>query len=417
MFFMKSLPKTTSKRAKLRLKMAFDVNSDATYACSNVKQVANSVCSTDIQFTSLGFEPYALKVLHITDSNKMYVLASDGVYAFSDGTAIKIINDSCPNAIAHFHRNYFVICGEGLGVYLIDSDDSADHLLDAGFNSLVVSSERLIGVIDNLLYFNAPRETYSWQVSHRAELLTKCQAVCYAGGKTYLLGDTCYLFSSDAEEVELSVRAIGSGYGQVEVNSMAYHDGKVVFATDSGLHILSPSGIIAPIFDEISDFVTFDGCVACKFDGKYYLSCKRKSGSGEQNDLTLILNIDTEQIDGVLGVGFDSLMPVGDSLYVVREGNVFKSSVGNAPSSWKCDVDFGTDAIKHLQSLAIHTKQDVEVWIGNGQVSRLYRVKGKKSIQNIPIRGAGRKFNVKLASSAGMCIDSVQLTCTTYGEV
>lgn len=416
MFFSKRLPKLSHKTRKVRCNFELDGKQSTTYLCSNVQIVGSSLCSIDLHFEQMPFESHALKVLHVTQ-NKTYILAQDGVYVISSGVATKIINDSRPDAIAHVYRNNMIICGKGLGIYLVNKDDTTQFLLEAGFNSLVVSSERQIGIIDYILYFNAAGESDNWQQARHTDLPTNCQAVCLAGGKVYLLGDTTYVFSPDYDDAEQSVRAIGKGLGTVQVKSMVDWDGKVIFATDKGLRALSPSGNISPIFNEIGDYVNFDGSVACRFGNKYYLSCKRKSGALTQNDITLILNPDTQQIEGVLGIGFESMLVVDDRLYVVREGNLYRSYVSTVLNSWRQEIDFGTDEIKHLQSLAIQTKYDVEVWISNGNVSRMYRVKGKKGVQRIPIRGAGRKFSVKLSTIDGMKVDYLQLTATVHSEV
>lgn len=418
MFFAKSLSKLPSRRAKIRSDLAFDGNNSCTYTFTNVKKVANSLYSTDLAFKDTQFKPYALKVLRVTDI-EMYVLAKDGIYLhnFDAGTSTKLINNSRPDATAIVDRDEMIVSGEGLGVYYVDLDDTVQHPFEVGFNSLVVSSERLIGVYNNTLYFNESGQRDLWDVS-LIKLHTKCDAVCQVGEKVYLLGDICYLVTSDYDAKEQSVKQVYSGIGKVYVNSIVHYDGKVIFATDKGLHVLSPSGSISPIFAEINPHISFDGCVACKFQGKYYLSCRRKSVGSTQNDVTLILNPDTQRIEGVLGNGYEAMYAYGDNLYVVSESKVLKSCLGNVTSNWSCEADFSTDDVKHLQGLAIQTQNYIEVWISNGNISRLYRFNGKKSVQRIPIRGAGRKFTIKLCASNGMQVDYLQLTATIYnGEV
>lgn len=410
MFFVKPLGARTAKKCNARLNLSLSCKNADFLRCVNVKSVGNGLRHCG-RMEQIGFEPTAIKVLYELDG-MLYVLAQDGVYVYADGQATLLLNKSSANGTCIEYNRKLIYSADGVGIYQLTKTDS-QRLWVYGYNSMAISGDRIVLVNDFEVNFGPAGVIDNWMDEQRITTHDKCRAVVALGTKLYALGETCYVFEPSAEGIDVKFYPFAHNIGDVVANTVVTFGKKAVFATNDGLRVLS-SGSVSHLFDELNDYVSFVGATACEYNGKYYVSCKCKDGEQTRNDVTLVLDVDSASIVGVL-TGYEMLYSKGDHLYAVNSGRVYKLTEDSDFGSFcVTGVDMGNFDTKYLDQLVIKTKRDADVCIQTDVDKRTYSVKGANCLQKLPLTGVGREFSVEISSSDGIALERVELVAHRY---
>lgn len=400
----------TSNKCRSRLNLDLRTDNGDFLNCGNVRALGG--LRSTRSFEQVDFPVKALKVI-AEHKDRLYVLGEDGLYSCKGGEATRIISKSYYAASSCIYQDTLIFSGPRYGTYLVKGD-SASIQANVGSISLAICCDRQFGLeLDNYLNVT-PIGATEWYDYFTITPQTKFGALVTIGRKLYALGDTCYVFEPHSvEDVDITYRAISQGTGVAQTDTQATFGRKAVFATDCGLRLLKPDSV-TPIFDQLNDYVSFVGSVACSHGGLYYVSCKRKDGLQERNDVTLILDVHSEKVVGIFDMGLENLYSTGENLYATKDGTVLKLGDGVADSCWLTTVDFGNAYRKFLDALVVNSKRDVEIEIAGDNGKRTYYVKGKNCTQRLPVNVSGRSFAIKFQCQEGLQVDYAELTARRY---
>lgn len=411
MFFAKKLSKLAAKKCKAKLNLNLTANSEDFLKCHNVKTVGKGLRPFGTFWRTAVVR--AVKILAEKDMIQ-YVLGSDGVYAWYENFAMRIIDGTFANATCINYNGNLICSIDGLGTYALQPT-SCEQLSPVGYNSLAICGDRIIGVNSQHLVVTPAGEWNDWANAQTITTHVQFDAVVALGNKLYALGDTCYVLEPNAEELEVKFHPFAHNVGTVVADSVVPLGKRAVYATKDGLRLLT-SDKITPIFTELNVYLDFTDSVACELQGRYVLSCKRKDGDMTGNDVILLLDVDNQAIVGVHGTGAISLSSTNNDLYAVYDTYIYKL-ISNPGSGYfrTGGIDMGNSDKKYLDRLVIKTEQNADVWIETEKERRLYSVKGKNGIQKIPITGVGREFAVEIHSQQdGIALDCVELVAHSY---
>lgn len=412
MFFSKKIKDTAAKKHKVSLRLDFNNSRGDFLKQKNVARVRNSVVST------FGFVPtvYNEEILRAVFRKGNYLVAvwqEHGVSAFNDENLQKLLipmeSDCIVSHVEYQGETVFSCTG---GTYSTADGRDRNTMTRNYYPSLAVCYDRVFGVSGNGLCMTDAGDISSWDDTRRVTSHTKLDAVV-ALDKIYVLGDTCYTFTPSAEEIDGKFAPFCYGIGAVQTESVIAFGKRAIFATAKGLYELKKTAI-TPIFSDICQYVSFDGCVACAYKGKYVVLCKRKDTDSMRNDILLVLDVDSEQITAVLDVQPQHISVVDGILYAVFDNKLYVMSDECVETCYVETVDFGSSDVKYLDKLTLRTQCDVDVWIGNGSEKRRYSIKGKNSIQSVPLAGSGRQFTVEVQARNGLDLDLAELTAHSY---
>ena len=411
MFFRKGLKPLAARKRSSALKLNSASLLSQLHKQKNVQIGKDGVVVSTgfVQANSFGNND---KVL-VKDGNYVYVYRRSGVYVLmvNMDEAINLsftVNDDTFSSVLYFGQK-LLSCGQGT---FLCNKTSFKQITTYCFKSMAVSGDRLFGLgTNNFLYVMSAGEITKAEMSYHLTPHTPVDALV-STDKLYLLGDTCYTLISNAEEIDMKYAPFCKGIGTVQNGSVAVFGKKVIFATNHGLYKLQ-SNSITPIFSSLNGEVGFDGCVACGLDGKYYLSCKIKGTDSTVNNVLLVLDVEKEQLCGVMDISTQSMIADDGKLYAIVDGRLMCLDQTELDSCYCEVVDFDTAETKHLDKLLICTRTDTELWIGNGCEKRRYKVKGKGVVQRIPICGSGITFTVQAETCGGMGLERVELVAHT----
>ena len=414
MFLHKKSAAGPFKRLKTALKLDFGGSAyDLRHSC-NVERYGNGIISGFTQ-TEIPLPVLARQVI-ATNGDVLYVMTDLGVYSVVNGVSTRLINIVQPDLTTCTFRGSVLVSARDMGIYFV-SATSSKSVYESGFDSLLVLNDRIFGMFSKEVRYTGAGQRDGWVNGEMIKTPTTCDALLAVDHKVYVLGDTCYVLTHDAEDIEFKFRVFAHNVGAVSRFSVVNYNGGAVFASSNGMYRLS-SNKITPIFEQLNDVVDLSKCVATFFDGKYYLSCRTKGSSEESNDVTLILDVDTEEITGVLHDGYESLVSSKSLIYATRNGRCYAIKKGVSDGRYvKSNVDFATSEKKFLDRLTVKTLSDLDVAIRSENETRLYKVKGKKSTQKINLRDMGWVFSIELSSNDGLNVENLELFAHTCGEV
>ncbi len=403
------LPKNLPHIAKTRCVETFDVTlEDKAEVCDGVR--VNKSYRSAGQFVEAQFAPKAVKPL-LFWQNKLYVLAEDGVYTLFEGEATRLVTKGGQDGSCTVFNNGVVFSGVKIGTYTLG--ETATLINPYGYNSVAVCGDRLVGVDERELVASDPAQPSKWLSGQKIFAHDKCSAVLSAGKQLYLLGDTCYVYCPDGEDIESQFYPFARGMGNVSPSSAVYMGDCAVFATDSGLRKMTGSAKAERIFANLTEFADFSTATACRQGNCYLVSCRRKGGA--QNDITLLLDVKEGRIKGVFAEGFDYLCSDGNTVYGTRQGKLYVLEEGGNACVRFENIHFGIGRTKYLDRLYIRTRQNADVFVEADGVKRLYTLSGKNGLQSLRLSAYGKQFALELQSE-DMDIDSVRLSARVYGE-
>ena len=412
MFFRKKIGSTSVRRHKVSLNLDFDKKRGDFLKQKNVTRVGNSLLST------VGFRksPYNVGISRTIARIGDYLVAmtaAKGIYTFNATEPAVSLIEVKDDIISHVKYQDKLVLSCVKGTYSTTNGMFVEQMTTAYFPSLAVCYDRIFGVNGYDLSMTAAGDITQWDDTLKITAHTKLDAVV-ALDKLYVLGDTCYTLTPDAEEIDMKFVPFGYGIGDVQTESVVTFGKRAIFASSNGLYELK-STAITPIFTYLNDYVSFDGCVACAYKGKYYVTCKRKDGELTCNDVMLVLDVNSEQICSVMNVQMQHINAAEGSFYAVSDCVLYYMSEEEQVESTYCQtVDFKSTDVKYLDKLTLRSYTDVDVWVnGNGE-KRRYSVQGKCGIQSIPLAGSGRQFDVVVHAPNGLQLDMLELSARTY---
>lgn len=413
MILPKKMSAVSAAKCRAKLELNLPTDSEDILNCGNVQCFQGGLRSAYAFEVQKYFSYFkALKILGQMGVWE-YIAAEEALYGVQFEMPSTVIRENFSVVSGCFYQDRFIYSSPNVGTYSVYLW-KGNKIYDVGFVSMATCSDRLFGLTDNNYLYVAPVGQMDFTESFRITPHTKLTSIVAIGKKLYALGDTCYALEPyHADDVDVVFRAISHGAGIVQTDTEVNFENKVVFATDCGLRLLQ-SDRVTPIFNSLNDYVSFTGSVGCAYKGKYFISCKRLDGTLEQNDITLVLDVDGEKVVGVINQGFEHMRSLGDKFYAVQNGSLLKMVETPQPVYWQKTVDFGNSYVKYLSTLIIGSRQDVNVIIQSNNEKRVYRVKGKRTLQRIPLAGSGRVFTVTIQAQNGMHVDYVELTARRY---
>lgn len=412
MFFRKKIPSATAKQCKTKIDLKLNC---VPYDFEHV----NNVLATETGLNSVGSfkmtDIYPAKKILAYKDGWYYAILDDGVYACWKNEMKRITGGKMSTgACVEYNRNIY-FSSESIGVFRLNTS-RATQMYDKGFNSMAICGDRLVAVDSQGVVVCPAGEHDGWYKSQTINTHDPCDAVVAIGTKLYVLGDTCYVLEPSAEDIDIKFYPFAHQMGQAFADSVVRIGKRAVYATGDGLRMLS-SDKVTPIFTNLNNCFNFTDCVACEHQGKYYVSC-HYAGLDDGNNVLLILDVDKLELLGMAKFPnpIDSLFSDGSDVFVVTN-NFTRRLVANTGESvfYRSGIDMGSLATKYLDYLVIKSKTDVNIWIETDGEKRLYAVRGKNSLQKIPVRGKGREFAVEIQSTAsGMALERVELIAHTY---
>ena len=412
MFFPKNVKGATEKRHRVSLNLDFNKSKGDFLKQRNVERAGNSLVSS-FGYTSMNYTFSITKAVLKRQGFLLVMVDGRGLCCFSESdiyrTLSSVPKDCVVSHVEHQNKDIFSCTS---GTYYTANGYMATKMCTDYYPSMAVCYNRIFGVNGKDLYMTEAGDAMNWENVLKITSSTVLNAVV-ALDKLYVLGDTCYTLSPDAEELNMKFAPFCYGIGTVQPESVASIGKRAIFASNNGLFQLTSSAI-KPIFTQLNDFVSFDGCVACVHQGRYYVTCKRKDKDMTCNDILLVLDVDSEQIDAVLDVQAQHISSIGGVLYISIGMKLHKKTDVNVESSYCQTVDFGCSDVKYLNKLSIRSRSDVDVWIKGDGEKRRYRIKGKNTLQHLPVAGFGRQFDVEVQALNGMKLDSIELTARSY---
>ena len=414
MILRNKLAHTPSKRLKTDVKLDFDFTSEDVCNCINVERKGKGVG------TVYSTHPYRLKgnaKLVFSDGKNGYFVTERGYFITTDAYYCEILLSRPTGELCYCaYRDGIIVSSSGYVTdYLVGK--TVIPLLQDGFSDLTCCNDRVFGLNNQEVVYAEAGTADGWSNGQTLTLATPCDALVTVGGKVYALGNTCYAISPDAEDVAFKLTHFASNVGTVSRTSIVNYDDKALFASRNGLYLIS-SNKITPIFQRLNEFFDMSDAAATYFKGKVYLSCKSRRNDAAANDVTLCLDIDDEEVCGVLDGGYSSLAATDTYICGVKgiEGISFSESSAYGVYV-KSNIDFDCSAKKFLDALTIKTFSDITLTIRSENETRMYTLTGKNSEQKIKIRGMGWRFSIELTASSGLYVDKLQLEAHVCEEV
>lgn len=412
MFYRKGMRAMHASNMRASVSIRFD---DCWTECDNVRRAVDGRITSFGQFRQMDFPHNAVKVLFYNDG-KLYVAADDGLYMLGGDEWSCVLSCKLADCSWLYYDRKMIFSGVNAGTHRI-ANGKATELWVTGYNSMTVAGSRIIGAAGTSISVAPAGKTDDWSNSVTVNPFYACQTVEAIGEVAYALGEECYAFRPRAAETDMSFHPVASNVGKVQRGSAVNLGKKIVFASQQGLYKLQSDGV-SRIFSSLDGFVRFDGAVACQSEGKYLVSCKSLDGDGTANDITLLLDVDSQRVCGVLHTGFDALYGRGSDLFAVREGKLFRFVSGEGVSVLrKQNIDMGSKKMKFLHSLSLLARCNADVFVESDGVRRQYAFYGSDRTQTRRIVGHGKEFAVEVRTDNGMDIGLVRLDAHAIREV
>ena len=414
MFLHKKSNRVPTQQLKTAVKLEFAPKSGELRGSYNVEKEGNRLISR-YKRREVYFLAPPQQIIG-TNGDLVYILCETGVFSLLGSTLRWLTMEGAPAMCGCIYRGDMIISSPSVGTYFAEQK-KATSVYSGGFSSMTVCGDRIFGLDGQQLRYTAAGERDGWDKGEMITLPTECDALVTLGEKLYALGNTCYVVSPDADDVEFKFSLFAGNIGRVATKSTVQFNGRIVFASKNGLYQLSSTGI-KPIFEYLNGAVDFTDCCATLFDGKYYMSCRSKDSAEEGNDLTLILDLDREEILGVLDMGAGSICAARDKIYLEKDEHGYWLDYTATEGRFvKSNVNFNSNKKKFLDALVVTTRNDLDVAIHSETETRLYKIKGKKSAQKINLRDMGWEFSIELTSTSGLDLEKVELYAHICGEV
>lgn len=384
---------------KLRFKSSLDV-AKAFENCHNVRSTRKGVQSVG-NFEKVPFAHSVQKVL-FNDNGKLYALC-DGV-PYVSGQGEPLIERTFSDGVMYKFHDALVF-GAPEASYTVENGVAT--LAGLGMKDVTVGADRLVWVNGVNLYVSEPQNMLKspWTLHMSAS----CGAVAAIGDKVYALGDECVVVQPKYVQTDSVARVFAKGIGNVKT-AVALGT-KIFFASDKGMYLLHND--VKSVFDEL-DFCA-DQAVACRLKNHVLISCKR-SATSDENDITLLLDVDSEKLVGVFEFGFDSLYSDAKSVYGVKKGEIFCLDGEDGLSIFCEDVDFGTAQTKYLDKLVVRTSENVDVYVESDGVRTVYVFNGSPNVEVRRLNGYGKRFRVEVQAFDGMGLEQLELYAHSIKE-
>lgn len=413
MIFCKKIKPIVAKKHKMALNLDLNKHNGEFLKQRNVQKVGNSLLST-FGFVDLNHEAQISRAVFNFDEKLMVLVVGRGLYSYypnpeMNRTMVKAKTDGIVS-YARYRGSVVFSCTSG--TYYTPDGMGAPLINSTYFPSLAVCNDRVFGVSGNQLSMTVPGDITTWDDTLTISANSQLDALVTLD-KLYVLGDTCYTLTPDAQEINMKFVPFCYNIGTVQAESVVTFDKRAIFASDKGLFELK-NNVITPIFHELNDYVGFDGSVACAYNGSYYVTCKRKDGDMIQNDIMLVLDVDNKNIVAVLDVNMQHISVVDGQFYAVCNYKLLAANEDNVTSCFCQTVDFNCSDVKYLDNLVVRSKKNLNVWIDNGDERRRYQIIGKNVLQKIPIVGSGRQFTVSAQTCDGLQLDYLELSAHSY---
>lgn len=407
MIFRKNILKGATQRV---CKQTVELNADRhKFDMHNVLQTKRGLGSLG-NFEKVEFAPKAIKVFASDMTKQVFVLAEDGLYSLLPQPA-KLSEGVFSEGTGAILDRQVIFSAAGKGTYTVGSG-GAERVCMWGCKSVGTCLGRLVGVDSNDVRVCAVGDTNLLKAEFTVRTNETLQGGGAVGDVFYALGEACYMYRPNAEAAESRFVPIAHNVGVVQTDTVVALKDKLVFAANGGLKAAKQG--------KVTDLATIDdlcltGAVACEFEGRYMLSCKREANSSA-NDITLVLD-DKGVTVGVFEYGFDSLFSDSSVLYAVKNGDVFRFVKEPSLScAYFGNLNLGCDTVKHLRRIAIRTRNDASVWVHSDGIKRLYFVTGSPATQTLLVNGVGREFALEVQCDDGLDLDLLRIEGYTYEE-
>lgn len=414
MFLGKKASKPTKTTLKLPLKFQFGVTSEDLRGSYNVEKIGNGLKTLYIR----GIVTFPSPARYIVGyhNNLVYVMTDSGLCCMSDFSNEIFLGKYGADVCSCVYRDDLIVSGKDYGTYLV-KDSEATSLYGDGFSSVVACADRIFGLHKNQVSYTAAGKVDGWEQGQTVTLPSECQALACIGNKVYALGNNCYMLVPDGSDIEFKVVPLAKNVGAAAKRSVINYRDTVVFATVNGLYRLS-NDRLTPICEQLNDVAQLGLGAGVLFQNKYYLACVSRDNGDYFNDVVVCIDIDDEQLVGMLRTSTDSLAVTSKKIVTAGIGicNTFSSGVSTGKYQLS-NVDFANSDKKFLDKLVIKTGTNLDVTIRSETETRLYKLKGKIYPQKLFLRDMGWKFSIDLYSDDGLDVQDATLYAHTCREV
>lgn len=280
--------------------------------------------------------------------------------------------------------------------------------------SYAVLGERLFGINEATLYFSEISENFSDHTLNNIKLPSRCTALAAIDNCLYVLGSKCYKLIPSADSAEMKYTQIYDGLQDVLADTVTVIGNKIVFATENGMYCMT-DGKVKRIFKNLVNIVDLKTMYCRGLDNYCVAYCYPKGGGAKK---AVMLDIENESVAGVLSDVYDITYFRGKMLAVCSDGTIksLAETYAENVKFVKSGIDFNILGKKHLRKLVVKTATPIDVYITADNVTRLYKVNGKKGVQTLPVAGTGERFNVTVRAKGETKTDLLELVAETYGE-
>ena len=413
MLFHKKASKPAQKTLKLPLKFDFGTTAEDVRNSFNVERTANGIKTRyrrDIQV----FPAIARYIVGYVD-DYVYFMTDGGLCRMSEKDKTVFMEGLDWNVSSCVYRGNLIVSGKDYGTYVV-KECEATKVYHGGFSSITSCADRLFGLYKNQITYTAAGKVDGWEQGQTISLPGECQAVVSIGDKVYALGDDCYALIPKADDIEFKVVRLARNVGVVAPRSVVSYYDSLIFGTESGLYQLR-SDKISPICEQLNEVLLFGVSAGVIFKGKYCLTCASKDVPELYNNVTVCIDVEREEIVGMLRNGGLSIAKTSKNVIMSGIGSCYVFYDGFYDGKYRVsNVDFGTNDKKFLDKLVLKTATDIDVTIRSETETRLYKLKGKSYPQNLFLRDMGWRFSIEFFSEDGLDVQNAVLYAHTSKE-
>ncbi len=405
-----------SKRLKYKINFDLTVDNGDFLDCENVA-VKNGTLFSACAFRELyrNFKSFTLAA----SSGKTLYYHTDMTLCRFRNTSETILNERQPitGSSSVTYRGKTLISLFGLGTYAL-TDISCHKLTNFAFDSFAVAGERVFGLKNNKVYFSETGECVLTEKSDYVELPTVCRSLAFAGETMYVLGATCYTLTADADSVKFKIKKACQAPDNINAYSVKAVGTDVLFAADTGIYRLRQNRVVK-ILDGLEKFLDMEWVCAETYENRYVLCCPAQDFVTPRMRKALVLDTDKGKVTEIFCDGAYSFTVYNENLTVSTETNALLTLspfIDNSSEiKWKkSEITLGSGGKKFLRAVTVQTDNPIELYVSNGKETRLLRVEGKKSVQTLPVSGAGERFTVTLKARGRTRVSLLEFTADAY---
>lgn len=400
-------PRTNGKRLYITFDLADNFSSAAKMVanCRNVALRGTKVVNTK----GIVAHSYTGKVLQLVGhmQGHTFLLTPQGIGALADNTFTHYYDLQSTHLAFCHHQGMAVFSSSQNGTFTKEEDlDYISSSSPQGYDSIASAGGRVWGVEGRLLHCTDVATDVVWEKGETINLPEPCTLVASSGNKLYAMGEEVFLVETDGDLVEIKIKKVGS-YGKVKSAVNSKHNGKLYFATTSGLYVMEHNGahMVATWPSGVADVqlvANSTGIIA----NLIYAST---------SDTHLVeYHIPTDSFVSVRRVQVQGILQA-EQLLAVQNGVLTQCTSDYAFSQFVMDTPLPYQGKTHfLRNLYVNTAHDLDVVLTTEKGSHTYKLAGKVGVQAIPLCGKCKSLQLLLRGTIKTDVSHLALEVVCY---